>query len=44
MKAANRIKIVDGAELEDLFTQSVSRWMNRKYRRSPVITSVVVDA
>ena len=24
--------------------QSVTQWMQRKYRRSPVITSVVVDA
>ncbi|MFC5928931.1 ribonuclease J [Cryobacterium melibiosiphilum] len=44
MRAANKVKIVDGEELEELFTQSVSRWMQRKYRRSPLITSVVVDA
>jgi len=44
MKVANRVKTVNGAELEDLFTTSVSRWMQRKYRRSPLITSVVVDA
>lgn len=44
MKVANRVKTVNGAELEDLFTSSVSRWMQRKYRRSPLITSVVVDA
>ncbi|MCI4659786.1 ribonuclease J [Cryobacterium sp. ZS14-85] len=44
LRAANKVKIVDGPELEELFTQSVTRWMQRKYRRIPVITSVVVDA
>jgi len=44
LRAANKIKIVDGPQLEDIFTQSVTRWMQRKYRRIPVITSVVVDA
>ncbi|TDW29039.1 ribonuclease J [Cryobacterium psychrophilum] len=44
MKVANRVKTVNGAELEELFTSSVSRWMQRKYRRSPLITAVVVDA
>jgi ribonuclease J len=44
MRTANKVKTVEGPELEELFTQSVTRWMQRKYRRSPVITSVVVDA
>ncbi|HSP51272.1 MAG TPA: ribonuclease J, partial [Cryobacterium sp.] len=44
LRAANKVKIVNGAELEDIFTQSLTRWMQRKYRRIPVITSVVVDA
>ena len=44
LAAANKVKTVNGAELEDIFTQSVTRWMQRKYRRIPVITSVVVDA
>ena len=42
--AANRTKKVIGAELEVLITRTVNRWMQRRYRRSPVITSVVVDA
>jgi len=44
MRTANKVKTIEGPELEELFTQSVTRWMQRKYRRSPVITSVVVDA
>jgi ribonuclease J len=44
MRAANKVKVVDGPELEALFTQTVTKWMQRKYRRSPVITAVVVDA
>jgi len=44
MRAANKVKLVDGQELENVFTHSVSKWMQRKYRRSPVITAVVVDA
>ncbi|MCY7287527.1 MAG: ribonuclease J [Cryobacterium sp.] len=44
LRAANKVKIVTGAELEEIFTQSLTRWMQRKYRRIPVITSVVVDA
>ena len=44
MRVANKVKIVDGPELEELFTRSVTKWMQRKYRRSPVITAVVVDA
>jgi len=44
MRAANKIKIVDGPALEHIFSDSVTRWMQRKYRRHPVITSIVVDA
>ena len=44
MKAANKIKLVDGPALEHIFADSVTRWMQRKYRRHPVITAIVVDA
>ncbi|TFD46283.1 ribonuclease J [Cryobacterium sp. TMT1-2-1] len=44
MRVANKIKIVDGPALEHIFSDSVTRWMQRKYRRHPVITSIVVDA
>ena len=44
MKVANMTKIVDGQALEYIFTDSVTRWMQHKYRRHPVITSIVVDA
>ncbi|WP_420897661.1 ribonuclease J [Cryobacterium tagatosivorans] len=44
MRVANKIKLVDGPALEHIFTDSVTRWMQRKYRRHPVITSIVVDA
>ncbi|MEO6199986.1 MAG: ribonuclease J [Cryobacterium sp.] len=44
MKVANKVKIVDGPALEHIFSDSVTRWMQRKYRRHPVITAVVVDA
>ncbi|MCY7324818.1 MAG: ribonuclease J [Microbacteriaceae bacterium] len=42
--AANQSKRVDGAALEVLLTRTMNRWMQRKYRRTPVITSIVVDA
>ncbi|WP_255576681.1 ribonuclease J [Cryobacterium sp. 1639] len=44
MAVANKSSRVDGRAAEEIFTASVSRWMQRKYRRMPVITSVVVDA
>jgi len=44
MSAANETKKVDGAALELLLTRTMNRWMQRKYRRTPVITSIVVDA
>jgi ribonuclease J len=42
--AATRNSALDGAALERIFSESVTRWMQRKYRRNPVITAVVVDA
>jgi ribonuclease J len=36
--------ILDGRELERFLTRTLGRWMQRKYRREPVITSIVVDA
>ena len=44
LAAANASSRVDGPAAEEIFTTSVSRWMQRKYRRIPVITSIVVDA
>ena len=44
MVSANQSKRVDGAALELLLTRTMNRWMQRKYRRTPVITSIVVDA
>lgn len=44
MVAATRNNALDGAALERIFSESVTRWMQRKYRRNPVITAVVVDA
>ena len=44
LAAANASSCVDGPAAEEIFTTSVSRWMKRKYRRIPVITSIVVDA
>ena len=41
---ANQSKKLDGPALENLLTQTVDRWMRRQYRRSPVITAIVVDA
>ena len=42
--AATRHNALDGAALERIFSESVTRWMQRKYRRNPVITAVVVDS
>ena len=42
--AANKTKRIDGPALEQLLTRTMNRWMQRKYRRTPVITSIVVDA
>ena len=44
LATANASSRVDGPAAEEIFTTSVSRWMQRKYRRIPVITSIVVDA
>jgi ribonuclease J len=44
LAVANKSSRVDGRAAEEIFTSSVSRWMQRKYRRIPVITSIVVDA
>jgi ribonuclease J len=44
MDAANKNKILTGQQLEDLLTRTISRWSQRRYRRSPVITSIVIDA
>jgi ribonuclease J len=44
MTVANKTRPLDGPALEKVFSESVTRWMQRKYRRSPVITAVVVDA
>ncbi|MFP7761534.1 ribonuclease J [Marisediminicola sp. LYQ134] len=37
-------RVRDGQELEQLFTKTLGRWLQRKHRRSPVITAIVVDA
>ena len=44
MDAANKNKTLTGQQLEDLLTRTISRWSQRRYRRSPVITSIVIDA
>ncbi|HEV7949397.1 MAG TPA: ribonuclease J [Glaciihabitans sp.] len=44
MKVANDKKKLDGPELERLITRTMSRWLQRRFRRSPIITSIVVDS
>ncbi|MEX1078109.1 MAG: ribonuclease J [Homoserinimonas sp.] len=39
---ANKKKLMDAPDLERLMTSTVARWMQRRYRSRPVITSVVV--
>ncbi len=42
IQKANQTKLLDGPTLERLMTTTVARWMQRRYRSSPVITSIVV--
>ena len=39
---ANKTRLLDALALERLMTSTVARWMQRRYRSNPVITSVVV--
>lgn len=44
MATANGKRRLDGPELERLLTRTTGRWLDRQFRRKPIITSIVVDS